>query len=224
MNAGDASAPESRAALEKLCDLYWTPLYAYVLRRVQSVSEAQDLTQAFFLAFLEKNYAATANPDRGRFRSFLLTAFKHFLSKEWEKARAQKRGGGQAILSLDFSTADSALKIDPASKLTPEQIYDQQWAITLLNRVLSQLQDEYQADHSAEKFAELRQFLIGDHAGTTYSASAEQLGMNEPALRKAVSRLRARYRTILRQEISETVSAPSEIDEEIRNLFRTFQL
>ena len=224
ISAGKPSSAESKRALEKLCETYWTPLYAYCRRRVNTVAEAQDLTQAFFVAFLEKNYAETASPSRGRFRAFLLTAFKHFLSKEWEKAKTQKRGGQQSVLSLDFSSADSSLKIDPASTLTPEQIYDQQWAITLLARVLANLGNEYRDAGEGARFAQLQPFLIGDNTGITYATVATNLQMNEAAVRKAVSRLRSRYRQLLRNEIAQTVDSPDEIDGEIRNLFRTFQL
>ena len=135
ISAGRDSSSDARRALESLCETYWYPLYAYVRRRVADVNEAQDLTQAFFAELIEKNYVGSATPDRGRFRAFLLTAFKHFLSKHWEKANAQKRGGGRASISLNFDSADSSLRIDPASGLTPEQFYDQQWAIALLDQL-----------------------------------------------------------------------------------------
>lgn len=144
ISAGHNSSPVSRRALESLCESYWYPLYAYARRRVPDVNEAQDLTQAFFTKLLEKNYVGSASPERGRFRAFLLTAFKHFLAKEWEKAKAQKRGGGRAPISLDFQSADSAILIEPASRLTAEQFYDQQWTIALLGRVMEQLKNEFE--------------------------------------------------------------------------------
>ena len=224
MSAGQTSSPESHAALSKLCETYWLPLYVYVQRRVSSTAEAQDLTQAFFVAFLEKNYAETADPQRGRFRAFLLTAFKHFLSKEWAKEKALKRGGGQRILSLDFRAADSSLQIEPSTNLTPEQQYDRQWAITLLAHVLDQLAGEYQARNQSDLFERLKLFITGDNPGTSYADVASQLQMNEPAVRKTVSRMRQRYRELLRIDIGHTVSDSAEVEDEIRNLFATLQL
>ncbi len=224
LSAGKTTSPDSKKALATLCETYWAPLYAYVRRRVRSTSEAQDLTQAFFVSFLEKNYAGDADPQRGRFRAFLLTAFKHFLSKEWEKAKAQKRGGGRTAISLDFNSADSSLHIDPASRLTAEQLYDQQWAITLLEQVLTRLSSEHEDGDATARFETLKMFLIADSPGFTYQHAAEQLSMTEDAVRKAVSRLRQRYRELLRAEIGDTVSTPVDVDDEIRNLFATFQL
>lgn len=224
MSAGQSVSPDSQQALAKLCETYWLPLYAYVRRKVNSVAEAQDLTQAFFVAFLEKNYAGDADPQRGRFRAFMLTAFKHFLSKEWERARAIKRGGGQKILSLDFSRADGSLNIDPAAGLTPEQLYDQQWAITLLERVLGRIEAEHVSDEAQRRFATLKLFIVSDQPGMNYAQCGEALGMTEVAVRKAVSRLRARYRDFIRSEIEDTVSSPDEVEDEISNLFAAMQL
>src|SRR5581483_11396817 len=142
--AGHRSSPDSKRALEVLCSAYWYPLYAYVRRRVPDVNEAQDLTQAFFAQLLEKNYVGSATPERGRFRAFLLTAFKHFLTKEWDKAKAQKRGGGRVPISLDFESADSSLRMEPTTELTPEQVYDREWAMALLARILERLQGEHE--------------------------------------------------------------------------------
>ncbi len=224
MSAGHTSSPDSRGALESLCETYWYPLYAYVRRRVPDVSEAQDLTQAFFAELLEKNYVGSATPDRGRFRAFLLTAFKHFLSKQWEKAKAQKRGGGRPPISLDFDSADSSLRIDPESGLTAEQFYDQQWAITLLGQIMERLEAECEQNRKSQHFVELKGFMIGDHAGTTYSQVAARLNMTVAAAKKAGSRMRRRYRKLLREEIAQTVAGPNEIDDEIRNLFTTLEL
>lgn len=224
MSAGQAASPDSQQALAKLCDTYWLPLYAYVRRKVDSVAEAQDLTQAFFVAFLEKNYAGDADPERGRFRAFMLTAFKHFLSKEWERARAMKRGGGQTVLSLDFNRADSSLSIDPAAGLTAEQLYDQQWAITLLERVLGRIEGEHVSDEAQRKFETLKLFIVTDQPGMSYAECGAALEMTEVAVRKAVSRLRSRYRELLRAEISDTVSGPEEVEDEIRKLFAAMQL
>lgn len=219
--AGNATTPEAKQALTQLCESYWRPLYAYVRYRVSTSQEAQDLTQAFFVAFLEKNYAGDADRDRGRFRTFLLTALRNFLSKEWEKARAIKRGGDQIILSLDFQQAESSVSIEPAAGLTAEQHYDQQWAIALLDQVMWRLEQETPA---SDRFQTLKLFLISDSPGTNYETVAAELDMTEPAVRKAVSRLRQRYRQLLRIEILETVAGPDEVEDEIRKLFSTLQL
>lgn len=222
--AGDADGEDARDALSKLCEVYWFPLYAYVRRRVADVSEAQDLTQAFFAELLEKNYVGSAKPDRGRFRAFLLTAFKHFLSKEWEKAKALKRGGGRAPISLDFESADSRIRIEPTSGLTAEQIYDQQWAIALLDQIMKQLEAELKGAGKTEMFEKLKGYIIGDHEGTTYAQVAERLNISEASAKKAASRMRHRYRELLRDEIAQTVEGPNEVDDEIRNLFATLEL
>jgi RNA polymerase sigma-70 factor (ECF subfamily) len=178
------------------------------------------LTQSFFERLLEKRYLAQADPERGRFRSFLITAFKHFLSNEWEKARAVKRGGGQVVLPFDFASQDSAAG-DFTNNLTPERLYERQWAITLLNRVMHRLQREMERDGKGQYFQALKDY-IGGAADSSYSAVATELGMTEPAARMAASRLRGRYRELLRDEIAHTVSTPDEIDEEVRHLFATF--
>jgi RNA polymerase sigma factor (sigma-70 family) len=224
ISAGRNSSPDSKQALASLCETYWYPLYAYVRRRVPDIDEAKDLTQAFFAALLEKNYVGSAAPDRGRFRAFLLTAFKHFLSKQWEKAKAQKRGNGRAPISLDFESADSHFRIEPESGLTAEQLYDQQWAIALLGQIMERLKVEFERAGKAKQFDELKGFIIGDHAGTTYAQVAEKLNTTEAAAKKSASRMRGRYRELLREEISQTVTGPDEVQDEIRNLFATLEL
>ena len=164
ISAGRESSPDSRRALEALCETYWLPLYGYVRRRVADVAEAHDLTQAFFAELLEKNYVGTATPERGRFRAFLLTSLKHFLSKEWEKAKAQKRGGGRPGISLDFESADSRIGIEPSAGLTAEQLYDRQWAVTLLATIMERLQSEFAASGKRQHFEELKPFLVGEHS------------------------------------------------------------
>jgi RNA polymerase sigma-70 factor (ECF subfamily) len=224
ISAGRESSADSKGALESLCQTYWPPLYAYVRRRVPDVHDAQDLTQAFFAELLGKNYVGSATPERGRFRAFLLTAFKHFLSKEWEKARAQKRGGGRAPISLDFEAADSGLRIEPASGLTPEEVYDRQWAIALLGQIMERLRGEFEQAEKAKLFEELKGFMIGEHPGRSYAQAATRLEMTEAAAKKAASRMRRRYRELLREEIAQTVSGPDEVEDEIRNLFAALEL
>lgn len=222
--AGDGDRQEAQQALATLCEAYWLPLYAYVRRRVPDRAEAQDLTQSFFGELLEKNFVASARPERGRFRAFLLTALKHFLSKEWERARAQKRGGGRAPISLDFALAESSLGLEPAAGLTPEQIFDRQWAITLLDKTIDRLASECATAGKSRQFELLRGYLVGDSSGATYAEVAAELGSTEGAVKQGASRLRRRYRELLREEIAQTVASPEEVTEEIHNLFSALQL
>jgi RNA polymerase sigma-70 factor (ECF subfamily) len=222
--AGRRSSPDSRQALQALCEAYWYPLYAYVRRRVVDVNDAHDLTQAFFAELLAKNYVGSARADRGRFRAFLLTSLKHFLAKEWDKTKAKKRGGGQVPISLDFASADSQCRLEPACSLTPEQVFDREWAVALLGRIVQRLEQESIQSDKHEQFEQLKVFLIGEHSGTTYSEVAETLGTTEAAAKMAAHRLRRRYRELLRAEIAETVSSPEEVDDEIHKLFATLEL
>ncbi len=222
--AGRRSSPDSRQALEALCRAYWYPLYAYVRRRVADVNESQDLTQAFFAELLAKNYVGAAKVERGRFRAFLLTALKHFLSKEWQKAKTQKRGGDRVCIPLDFETVDSQYIVELAAGLTPEQIYDREWAIALLNRTMQRLEIEFAETRKQPQFEELKGFLIGQHKGATYAETAAKLGMTEAAVKMSAHRMRRRYRDLLRAEIRETVSGPDEIEDEISKLFATLEL
>ncbi|MDG2219781.1 MAG: sigma-70 family RNA polymerase sigma factor [Rubripirellula sp.] len=222
--AGKQDQGDSNRALETLCQAYWPPLYSYAHRRVHDSHEAQDLTQAFFERLLEKQYVADANPDRGRFRAFLITAFKHFLSKEWDKAKAIKRGGGKTPLSLDFESADSLISIEPPCGLTAEQLYDKQWAITLLTSTMESLEAEFVAKGKANHFAELKGFILGNQGDSTYAQAAARLEITEAAAKKAGSRLRRRYRQKLRDRIGQTVSTPDEIEDEIHNLFAALEL
>ncbi len=218
--AGERGDVESDRALEKLCSAYWPPLYAYVRRRVTDTHEAQDLTQAFFVRLLEKHYLAEAEPERGRFRAFLITAFKHFLSKEWDKAKAQKRGGGRVPFSLDFASQDSSWS-EPADQLTAERLYERQWAVTLLSRVMNRLQREMERSGKGQQFQSLKDF-IGGSGNSSYATAAANLGLSESAARMATSRMRGRYRELLREEIAQTVVSEEDIDGEVQYLFATF--
>jgi RNA polymerase sigma-70 factor (ECF subfamily) len=216
--AGRRSSPDSRQALEVLCQTYWYPLHAYVRRRVADVHEAQDLTQAFFASLLEKNALAVAREERGRFRAFLLTAFKHFLSDEWDKAQAQKRGGGRPGISLNLESAERRYALEPVDNLTPERLYEKQWALTLLDRVLNRLGDEFAAKGKDRQFQTLKPFLTGETGPNGYEVAARALGISPAAAKVAAHRARRRYREILRAEIAETVAEPQEADDEIRDL------
>jgi RNA polymerase sigma-70 factor (ECF subfamily) len=217
--AGRKSSPAARQALETLCHIYWLPMYAYIRRRGINAVEAQDLTQSFFAELLDKDYLLQATPKRGRFRSFLLTACQHFLSKEWAKARAQKRGGGRAPLLLDFAAAEHHLALEPAAGTTPEQEYERQWAVALLRQVLAQLEQECARTGKGELFAALKPFLLGEHGEATYATAAQDLALTVAAVKMAASRLRRRYRELLREAIAQTVSTPEDVEDEIRPLF-----
>lgn len=218
--AGNREHEDSNRALEKLCRAYWPPLYAYVRRRVSDIHQAQDLTQAFFEQLLEKQYLAVADPERGRFRAFLITAFKRFLCKERDKATAQKRGGGQVTFSVDFESQDrnwDALQ----DTLTAERIYERQWAVTLLNRVMSRLQREMERSGKSQQFQLLKDF-IGGTESATYATVAPVLRLSESAARMAATRMRNRFRELLRDEIAQTLASEKDIDDEVRYLFATF--
>ena len=183
--AGQRSALQARQALEVLCQLYWTPLYAYLRRRLADPVEAQDVTQAFFAELLDKDYLRTATPERGRFRAFLLTTCQHFLSKHWAKAKAQKRGGGRQPLSLDFAATEKRLEHLASTDRTPEQEYERQWALALLARVLEQLERTYAEAGKTGLFLALKPLLLGEHGGLTYAMVAQQLGLSEEAVKMA---------------------------------------
>jgi RNA polymerase sigma-70 factor (ECF subfamily) len=212
---------KAQAALEKLCRTYWYPLYAYVRRRGYAPQDAQDLTQAFFTRLLERHWLNAADRERGHFRTFLLTAMSRFLADEWDKARAQKRGGGVAHVpvQLDTSGAESRYGCEPVDDSTPEQIYERRWAMTLLDTVLKRLSAEYEEEGKGEQFGVLSSCLTGDREKQPYTELAERLGINEGAVKVAVHRLRKRYRKLLRAEIAQTLAAGEDVDEELHHLF-----
>jgi RNA polymerase sigma factor (sigma-70 family) len=213
----DTPAP-ARQALEQLCQTYWYPLYAYVRRKGHAPHDAEDLTQAFLARVLEKNTVAAAQRDRGKFRSFLLGSLNHFLSDEWDKARAQKRGS-QRVVSLDALSAESRYTAQPQDQTTPEKLFQRQWALRLLDQVLQQLQADYAAEGKAELFAQLQFSLTGQRSTIPYADLAAQMKMTEGSVKVAVHRLRQRYRAVLRQEIAQTVASPDDVEEELRDLF-----
>lgn len=218
--AGKRDAPGARAALETLCTAYWYPLYAFARHRGRSRQEAQDLTQAFFADLIEKHTVEAADRTRGRFRAFLLGAFKRFASKERDRERAQKRGGGQAVLRLDFEEGERRYALEPAHDLTPERVFDRQWVLTLLEEVLDRLRDEMAAEGKGVLFEELTAFITGAGDLPAYREVAGRLGMTEGAVKVVVHRLRGRYRAILRGAIADTVETAEEVDGEIRDLLR----
>jgi len=221
--AGEGASPQSHEALEKLCCAYWYPLYAYVRRKGHDAHDAQDLTQEFFARLLARNYLRVADRSKGKFRSFLLGSLEHFLAREWTKARAQKRGGGKAILSLNETDAENRYRLEPAHELTAEKIYDRRWATTLLEQAMSRLSEECAAGGKSDLFGQVETFLSGEKGEACYADIAAALKMSEGALRVAVHRLRQRYGELVRAELEQTVSNTAEADEELQYLFRVLR-
>lgn len=219
LTAGASDTRRGAEALNRLCQVYWYPLYVYVRRRGHSAADAQDLTQEFFSRLLERRTLAAADPARGRFRSFLLTAMNHFLIHEWEKAHALKRGGGTEMLSLDLALAESRYDLEPADAATPDRMFDRQWALALLNQVLDRLEKEWIAAGKGESFAALKQTLAGGRESQPYAELAEKLGMSEASIKVTVHRLRLRYRNLVRAEIANTVEKSEDIEAEMKHLF-----
>jgi len=217
VSAGDQRSPEASRALATLCEHYWFPLYAFVRRAGHSTEDAQDLTQEFFVHLLAKNSLAVADRQRGRFRSFLLGAMKHFLADQRDRARARKRGGTKTVISFDSLNAETRYRLEPASDLTPEKMFEKQWALWLLEHVLSRLHAELVAEGKSALFDALKDALTGAPSAT-YAAIGAELGMSEGAVKVAAHRMRCRYRALLREEISQTVANSEEIGEEIRYL------
>ena len=220
--AADSSAPVAQAALERLCQAYWAPLYAYLRRRGHKPQEAQDLTQEFFARLLEKRSIEQADPASGRFRTFLLTSLQHFVIDEWRKTTRQKRGGDHMVFSCDAQAAEQLYAADLTDDLTPEKVYERRWAATLVERVLSTLGEEYTAAGKGRLFELLKDSLWGERLSTPYAELAVQIGLTEGALKVAVHRLRRRCRELLRAEVAQTVVRPEEIDEELRHLLVVF--
>jgi RNA polymerase sigma-70 factor (ECF subfamily) len=217
--ARDRAAPEGREALAGLCGTYWYPLYAFVRRQGYPHDHAQDLTQEFFARLLERDYLQAVDRAKGRFRSFLLAACKHFLTNERDRSRAAKRGGGRPVLSLDLDAGEARYRRETASSLTPEKLFERRWALTVLDRVLARLRDESARAGKGELFEKLKTALTGEKNAARQAQLAEELGMSPGAVKTAVHRLRRRYRALLREEIAQTLDDPAQVEEEIRDLF-----
>ncbi len=220
LKAGQGAADGADVALEKLCRVYWWPLYAFVRRRGYGAHDAQDLTQEFFLRLLAKDFLRAVDRNKGKFRSFLLAALDHFLANEWRRTQTQKRGGNYSFVSIDDNSAEQPFLQVPASNLSPEQLYEQQWALTLLNQTLAKLEQEFVASGKGVQFGVLKIFLTGEKRAASGAELAKNLGLTEAALKMAVSRMRQRYGELLRAEIGNTVSDPAEVEEELRALFQ----
>lgn len=211
---------QSRDALARLCQVYWYPLYGYVRRRGYAVHDAQDLTQAFFEQLLARQSLVSADPNLGRFRSFLLAAMNNFLISEWKKGMAQKRRGACNMLSLDLAAAEERFDLEPADNAAPDKIFEKQWATTLLAEVLNRLDREYQDEGKSDLFSALKQTLMGLRESQPYGELASRLDMNENAIKVAVHRLRKRYRELIRDEIANTLGPTEDVDSEMRYLFK----
>jgi len=219
LSAGEGSTPEAAGALEKLCQLYWYPLYAFVRKHGYDAHEAQDLTQEFFCRFLESKALKSVHPDKGKFRSFLLAALKNFLANEWDRAHRLKRGGGRQFLSWDDLAAEDRFALEPADELPVEKRFDRNWAQSLVDAALARLHAECVAEGTEHRFNVLKLFLSGEPIGLSYATAAQQLALSEAAVKSAIHRLRQRYATLFRTEVAQTVSDPAEVESEIRHLF-----
>lgn len=217
--AGGDETTQAGAAIEVLCRSYWHPLYHYLRRRGYRLEDAQDLTQGFFAKLIQRRALAKADPQRGRFRSFLLASLKNFLADEWDRARAQKRGG-EETLRLDFQSEESRLGEPAAGTLTPDEAYERRWAIRLLEQVYARLAAEFEREGRVAQFQALRVALAGDRGAVPYAEIGRQTGLSEGAVKVAVHRLRQRYRALLRATVAETVAAPEEVEAELRHLLR----
>lgn len=209
---------QAAEAMEKLCRTYWPPLYAYIRRQGHRPEEAEDLTQEFFARLLEKDYLQHLRHREGKFRSFLLTFVKRFLSDERDKAGARKRGGGRTIVSLDDTSAEERYMSEVKNGLSPDEMFEHRWAQTIMERALNRLREEYVAGGKEALFEQLKDIQPGEHGESSYAEIGLRLGLAEGTVKSAVHRLRRRHRELLREEIAQTVARPEEIDEEIRNL------
>jgi len=214
MTMGDLRGP----ALEQLCGGYWLPVYTFVRRRGYSFEDAQDLTQGFFARLIEKDWLKAVDATKGRFRTFVLTAVTRFLANEHDRSTALKRGGGQTFIAIDATDVDGRCVWEPSDPSTPESAYDEAWAETLLERVLTRLKEEFSAQGNDERFEILKQFLTDDRGAMPYPEAAEKLGLTETGVRSSVFRLRRRYGEIVREEIAQTVSSPDEAEDELNHL------
>ena len=217
--ARNRAEPQAETALAALCDLYWYPLYVFIRHRVGSAERVEELTQEFFAQLLQRDFLANVEYGKGRFRSFLLACCKNFLANQFDREHAKKRGGDWKRLSLDFESADRRYRLEPTATLTPEKLFDRQWALTLLDHVLGTLDKEYRGNGKGELFDLLKVSLLGESDALPYGEIAGRLNMSEAAVKKAAQALRQRYRRALRESLGATVDGPDEVDDELRQLF-----
>jgi RNA polymerase sigma-70 factor (ECF subfamily) len=222
VDAGQSGRSQSTQALEKLCEAYWYPVYAYIRHQGYAPSDAQDKTQGFFATLLEKNFVAAVRPGQGKFRWFLLCTVKRYLANEWHKDNAVKRGGRLRFLSFEDQKAETYYRSEILDEITPEKVFDRAWAMRLLEAAHQEVCTEYAANGKAEVFEQLKVFLSGDKAEVTYAQVAEKLNIAESTMKVLVHRLRRRYREALRGQVAQTVTTAAEVEEEIRQLFAAF--
>jgi RNA polymerase sigma factor (sigma-70 family) len=219
LTAKDLSAPNCEQAMATLCEQYSYPVYAFIRRKGHSPHDAEDLAQGFFHRLISKDFLRTVDREKGRFRTFLLTAVQRFLCNEWEKSQAQKRGGGAVFVTWDADAAEERYCQEPSHDLTPEKLFDRRWALTLLEKAMYSLRKEYQLADKLAFFDAMQPYLLGEQKHDGYSALADEFGMTEGSLRVAVHRLRQRYGMLLRQQIEETVADAADVDDELKQLF-----
>jgi RNA polymerase sigma-70 factor (ECF subfamily) len=217
--AGGDSQAGAREALELLCRTYWPAIYAHVRRSGRDPQTAQDLTQAFFARLLERQVIPRADPERGRFRSFLLASLRNFLCNEHDRESARKRGGDRRVLPIAWDAVESRYGTEPGHRLTPERAFERQWALTVLEQALTALESQYRESGKHGLFEALAPYLTPGSDDLDYCRTAAQLGLSEAATKMAASRLRRRYRELIREEIARTVADPAEIEDELRSLF-----
>jgi RNA polymerase sigma factor (sigma-70 family) len=222
LSARDGQNPRAAQALESLCGAYWYPLYCFVRRQGHSPADAQDLTQEFFARLLHKDYLRSVAPEKGKFRTFLLVLLKRFLADQWDRARAQKRGGGQTHFSLDTELAEGRYQVEPDQGLSPDRVYDRRWALTLLEQAMTRLRQDFAAAGKSAEFESLKPVLTADKETLAYPELAARLRVSEGAARVAAHRLRRRFREVFRDEIAQTVTCPAEVEEEVRYLLSLF--
>jgi RNA polymerase sigma factor (sigma-70 family) len=220
LNSVDVQAPKSRAALSELCKLYWYPLYAFARRTGHDALDAEDLTQSFFLHLLEQEAFSRVDPEKGKFRSFLLVSFKNHMSVAWRRGGAAKRGGGYQVVSLDAEDAENRYRLEPADDLTPEKVFDARWATVLLSRVTARLRAEYVRQGKGRTFERLKVFLVAaDHENmNSYRQIADELGLTVGGIKTLVFRLRKDFTGTLREEVAQTLVDPADVDSELRAL------
>ena len=222
LTAQDES-PAAHEALEKLCRIYWRPIYSFVRRQGFGPEEAEDITQGLFAQLLERKKLSAVRKEKGRLRSFLLGALKYFLADEQRRAMAIKRGKGQRLIPLEELHGREEIHMEPADPTTAEMIYERRWALTVLERVLNRLKDEYEATNNAALFDSLKELLPDEPGAPSQADIAARLGMTENAVRQAFYRFRQRYQSILREEIAHTVATPGDIEDELRHLIAVIE-
>jgi len=223
IRAGQPDSAGSEQALSELCRSYWLPLYTFIRGQGQPPAAAEDLTQGFFAKLLEKNYVAAADQAKGRFRTFLLTALKRYLANEWDRSHAAKRGGFRTIVEIDKAVAESQVAPQLVHDAPPDQLFERQWAVTLLETVMKRLEKEYVETGRTKLFHHLACTLTQEENAQPYAAIARELDLTEAAVKTAARRLRLRYQELLRDEIARTVSSKHEVEEELRYLFGLFR-